>query len=309
MLLAALAMGCAQAGWTLLTPGAASAIGSTEEDDIAPRLEAAAVHSPFAPEADASSMASHAVAALLSSIELNGVRMSTDPARDGAMFTLSGGEHRAYIVGQEITDGVTLMDVEDGYVVLGYSGGQHRLDLRQPEGVSYARALMGLEPSPSAATVSETVIADAEPDRALATTSPEPARPLAAAAVLETTPFQSQAESLAVSEMAPLFTITPLEPEAVATSDASVDASALAALLGHVETRDGRSVGWRLGEETVAVVGAYGLRSGDLILSVNGAGPGNALAAMASLRSGNVVLEIERDGVGQTVVIDVGDRT
>jgi general secretion pathway protein C len=88
---------------------------------------------------------SHAVAALVSSVQLNGVRMSTDPMRDGAMFTLGDGAQRAFLVGQEVADGVTLADVEASYVVLSYAGGERRLDMQAGPQFSFARAMMGLE--------------------------------------------------------------------------------------------------------------------------------------------------------------------
>ncbi|UPT64640.1 MAG: hypothetical protein M0D54_09115 [Hyphomonadaceae bacterium JAD_PAG50586_4] len=162
LLLAAVALGCAQAGWTLLTPGVAGASTSTSVDETDDsRFESVEVQSPFAPDARGMASSSHAVAALLSSVQLNGVRMSTDPMRDGAMFTLGDGAQRAFMVGQEVADGVTLADVEASYVVLSYAGGERRLDMQAGPQFSFARAMMGLERAEGAPGVAAAPGADA----------------------------------------------------------------------------------------------------------------------------------------------------
>ena len=51
LLLAAVALGCAQAGWTVLTPSNASATASTTDETDDNLLTVADVRSPFAPEA------------------------------------------------------------------------------------------------------------------------------------------------------------------------------------------------------------------------------------------------------------------
>lgn len=302
LLLAALAMGCAQAGWTLLTPTNASAVGAVGEEGAAPRLETVEVRSPFAPDADALGAGSHAVAALLASIELDGIRMSTDDARSGAMFTLSGGEQRAFIVGQEIADGVTLADVEDGYVLLAYSGGQRRLEMSAPETFSFARAMMGLEPAQDAPPLIETAPAA------------EAAAPLVASDD-EATPFQHVAAPAgeAVEQPASLFTIAPEAPASaaapVATGFSEADRAWFAATLANVEIRDGRPLGWRLTGAAPEGAEALGLHAGDLIVSVNGAGPDDLIAALTAAQSGALTLVVERDGARFNVSVDASVRT
>ena len=167
LLLAAVALGCAQAGWTIVTPNAANALSDANLDDAAPEpIALAQTYSPFTPHTVAGS--THAMAALLSSVQLNGVRMSLDPALSGAMFTLADGGQRAFLIGQEIADGVTLADVQAQYVIVAYEGGQRRLDMAAGPSFSFARAMMGLEPAPGAP---QTLTADAaapisEADRA-----------------------------------------------------------------------------------------------------------------------------------------------
>lgn len=147
LLLAAVALGVAQAGWTLLTPSTARATDNVSgAGNTTPPMDVADVQSPFAPDAAGMGASSHAIAAMLSSVQLNGVRMSDEPARSGAMFTLSDGGQRAFIIGQEITEGVTLADVSADHVVLSYEGGQRRLDMQTaPPAFSYARAMMGID--------------------------------------------------------------------------------------------------------------------------------------------------------------------
>jgi type II secretory pathway component PulC len=166
LLLAAVALGCAQAGWTLLTPSNAGA-ASASSDDAArgPRRESVEVRSPFEPEA--LQAGTHAVSAALSSIELNGVRMATEPTRSGALFTLADGAQRAFLVGQEVVAGVVLTDVADDHVLFSFEGGQHRIEMAAAPSFSFARAMMGLEPAhgaPQLASFSgETAPASASP--------------------------------------------------------------------------------------------------------------------------------------------------
>ena len=146
LLLGAVALGVAQAGWAALTPDVAGASGaSSSEDTIEPRLSATAdVRSPFAADAvvDAES---HAAAALLSGLQLTGVRVAAEPGASGAVLTMADGAQRAFGVGDEIASGVRLADVGAGYVLLAYDGGQRQLTLATPQGYSFARALMGQE--------------------------------------------------------------------------------------------------------------------------------------------------------------------
>lgn len=149
LLLAAVALGCAQAGWGIVTPNAANALSDVNADEATPEpIVSAQTYSPFTPHTIGGS--THAMAALLSSVQLNGVRMSLDPALSGAMFTLADGAQRAFLIGQEISDGVTLADVQAEYVIVAYEGGQRRLDMAAGPSFSFARAMMGLEPAPGA---------------------------------------------------------------------------------------------------------------------------------------------------------------
>lgn len=262
LLLAAVALGCAQAGWSVLTPGAAGALSPSSADEPEPRLDTIAVQSPFAPDALADGAHAHALEAMLSGVQLNGVRVAADPARSGAMFTLADGAQRAFMIGQEIADGVTLAEVSADYVLLAYDGGRSRLDMAAAPSFSFARAMMGLEPSPGA-------------------------------------------PSLTLAEAAPAAAPTP------AASPASTQAAEQAWLmsaLAQVE-RSGDAVrGWRAPAALPAAARDAGLREGDLIVSVNGAGPADIAQAAAAARSGRVELGVERDGARITLVIEADKR-
>jgi len=253
LLLAAVALGCAQAGWTFLAPanaGASTAASTGDTDDH--HIEVAEIRSPFAP--DASGAASHAVAAMLSSVELLGVRSSTDPMRSGAMFTLADGAQRAFLVGQEVVDGVVLSDVEANFVILSYDGGEHRLDMSAPPTFSFARAMMGQQSAPATTPVAADVSA-ASPDQI----------------------------ALGESERA-----------------------WLASTLANVERRNGEAYGWRIAGSLPQAVTDAGLAEGDLVLAVNGAGPGDLGVIAAAARSNAVSLEIERGGVRRTIRLTSG---
>ncbi len=257
ILLAAVALGCAQAGWTLLTPsvaGASTAHGNTEMDDS--RFEVVEVQSPFAPDAGAVGASSHAVAALLSSVQLNGIRMSTDPTRDGAMLTLGDGAQRAFMVGQEIADGVTLADVEPTYALLSYDGGQHRLEMSAGPQFSFARAMMGLERAegaPNSTPSSELNIADAQ----------------------------------------------------VVGQLSGADRAWLASSLAAVEHVNGQAHGWRIADAAPSAVIDAGLRSGDLVTSINGVGPADLGAALAAARADRLQVQVERDGSQFTLTLEL----
>lgn len=257
MLLAAVALGCAQAGWSVLTPGSAGASNAvSDERDGAGRVDLAEVQSPFAPEAAGAGAGSHAIAALISSLELDGVRTSLDHSRSGAMFTIAGGEQRAFMIGDEIADGVTLADVSADYVLLAYDGGQRRLDMDAAPSFSFARAMMGLEPAPGA----------------------------------------PQQHAVAAAQPAPAVSAPAAPSEA--------DRAWLAATLANVEIDAGAPRGWRVGEAAPEAVIAAGVRPGDLILSVNGAGPDNLAAIAAAAQAERIELIIDRGGERMTLVVD-----
>lgn len=144
-LFAAVAAGCAQAGLVLLAPGQAQA-GAVARDRGATAQSVAAtapVATPFAPGLGDGDVAA---AAALQGIELTGLRVGAGSVRGGAILSLPQGGQQAFLVGQDISPGLTLTAVTADGATLSFAGGDHTLSLAQVTGHSYARALMGLEP-------------------------------------------------------------------------------------------------------------------------------------------------------------------
>lgn len=74
--------------------------------------------------------------------------------------------------------------------------------------------------------------------------------------------------------------------------------------MGSVETRDGAPYAWRVSSAPPAVLGERGLTMGDLILSVNGARPGDTANVLAAARADRAELVIERaSGERKTIVL------
>ena len=248
LLLAAVALGCAQAGWSVLTPSAADALNASSDTDAAPaRLSAIDVVSPFEPSRADGDQQSQAVAALLSGMQLSGVRTAGDPALSGAVLTLNDGAQRAFAVGQEISAGVSLAEVGVDYVMVAYSGGRQRITMSAGPSYSFARAMMGLEPAPGAPQHSEPVVAVADAPAAL-------------------------------------------------SQQAGGEAAWLEATLAQIAQVEGAAQGWRVAEPLPLAATQAGLQPGDVILSVNGAGPeSGASALIAAVQSGAVQLEVSRN--------------
>jgi len=277
LLLAAVALGCAQAGWSVLAPNEAGAINTATSDTTTedPHVQFADVRSPFAPEiADLSQ--SHAVDALLSVIQLSGVRMAEETGKSGAFLTLADGGQRAFLVGQEVVAGVTLADVGPSYVLLAFEGGQRQLTMTSAPSYSFARAMLGLEPAPGA---------------------PRLADDAAGAAV-----------RVEASVAAPESVFAAAAPTPVGASVSTSDADWLRTTLQSVEQRGERAHGWRAADPVPAALIEAGLRSGDVILTVNGVAPGDP-ALLSALNAPSVELTIDRAGVPVTISFTPNART
>ncbi len=77
----------------------------------------------------------------------------------------------------------------------------------------------------------------------------------------------------------------------------------LLSTMGSVETRDGAPYAWRVSSAPPVVLGGRGLMTGDLILSINGARPGEAAAVMAAAQSKRIELAIERASGERTTIV------
>jgi general secretion pathway protein C len=279
-LVAAVAFGCAQAGWAVLTPGLA---GASSGGDAALRTEgvnatqalATPMRSPFEPALAELEAGSNATSAVLSTVKLSGVRMATDTTRSSAILSLSDGAERAFQVGEEIAEGVRLADVSTDYVLLDYAGGQRQLSI-QPQGASFARALMG-QAAPPAVPANP----GAETIRAAQASSPSDVTPFAPIA-----PAASQAESVAVAPNA-------MPPGADWLQEA---------MAAQLFTRE--ASGLRLTAPAPAAAAAMGLQTGDVIKAVNGASVAAGEAAiLAALGAGPVTLAVQRGDTQVSVTL------
>jgi Type II secretion system protein C len=159
MLLAAVALGIGQAGWTAVAPAQASASGadgaSAGNAAMSPARLAA---SPFAPRRAAGD---YVGLADLGTVRLIGVRMAEDPMRSGAVVSLSGGAQQAVLAGQDVMAGVRLDRVEADGIVVSLGGRAQRIALPAANGPSSAQLLMG-QAGPSAPTVAQFGAAEQE---------------------------------------------------------------------------------------------------------------------------------------------------
>lgn len=306
-LVAAMAFGCAQVGWSVLTPltaGASSEDAAGREPLQIPggppsATSIAAVVSPFALDDAAVDGGSHAINAIVSNLQLTGVRVSTDATRSSAILTMADGAQRAFRVGQEIADGVQLADVAGSSAILSYPGGQRRLEISAPA-VSFARALMGEAPAPTPASAPALTAAAPAKVTALALTpadltpfsivepTPVSAVVLSAPAPIEPIPVTAVAGPTPVASGAPLFAIALRDaaPGDVSPMDAAGARSWFARLVADRLADPGATTaGWRLPAALPSMVSGLGLQPGDVIVAVNGADASQTAAAMAAAAS------------------------
>ncbi len=244
-LLAGVAIGCAQLAWRIAAPENVEPLSDAGASETgASQALTVAFHSPFAPLAGSEAAPDHSE---LAAIRLSGVRISSTPARSGAILTLADGSQRPFLVGYEVMAGVRLEAVAADHIVLAYDSGREVVSLDQP-----ARTQAPL----------------------FALTTPPPVlQPRDGAPAW---PGQTTAAAVSMN----------------VTDGALLDAVSALAAGAHVEMRDGGPYGWRIGSPPPALA-AGGLNAGDLVVSVNGAGPRDpaALVAAASRRPLEVVVE------------------
>ncbi|MBL8549604.1 MAG: hypothetical protein JNJ73_06445 [Hyphomonadaceae bacterium] len=297
LLLAAVALGTAQAGWNALTPHVSYASPETPGPDvvaIAPQAEA--VGSPFSPALDGST--SNAASALLANVKLAGVRVADDPARSGCILTLEDGAQHAFLIGQEIMAGVTLAEVTPDFVLLAHDGGQAQLTLEERPSFSFARALMGvdqLEYSDAPAEYQDEEAEEAAPPAEAL--DGEPVGPPAIAEVEEIAP----APAMRAAARAPAAEALEAEPqqttyfEPVAPTVVTPESlDWLPTTLAVPVSIDGHD-GWSVASPPAAAETA-GVAKGDFILDVNGAGPDQLMDAMRAATTGDVQLSVMRGG-------------
>ncbi len=148
VLLAGVAIGCAQIGWRIASPE----VPDLSFVEAGPALAEAKLdsyqRSPFAPFG-ATEVGGQAPQADISGIRLVGVRMSSRPESSGAVLILGDGVQRSFLVGYQIADGVRLEEVAANHIVVTVGDQQESLMLERPTpaGPSLALALLGVPQS------------------------------------------------------------------------------------------------------------------------------------------------------------------
>jgi hypothetical protein len=264
-LLAGVAIGCAQIGWRIASPELPDLSVADVSPDGSAEAVAADNRSPFAPLQFAEAAAA-TVHADLSGIRVVGLRVAPKAEHSGAVLILGDGAQRSFLVGYEIIEGVRLEAIETGHIVVSLGDDEQIIPLDRA--------------------------APARPSLALALLGrPQPDFESAASMVASNTPAWTgdrQAEIVSL----PLGREQDLAGWLLATS-------------GQIETRNGAPFAWRAASFAPQQVIAAGVEAGDLIVSVNGAGPNSGQSQLVSAASaGPLTLEIERKS-GQRIRLQV----
>jgi type II secretory pathway component PulC len=280
--LAAVAFGCAHAGWAILTPPAFGSLDERGSDgawntgvSAYQTNDDAVLVSPFAPEAAVAAGGSSAASAFASTVQLVGVRMSEEPARSGAIVVMQDGSQRAFMVGQELSAGVRLSRVTPGGISLSFEGGEREVSLASPpETFSFAAAMMGRVEAPA--------------DVTLAALSYD--APLVAVDGHETpTPFASASRSVEVEPNMLSAAMAPVQ--GAPGSHAIVQyLSALVAAQGGAIPADGL----RLSGPLPSSIAAMGLQEGDVVIAINGVGAQDAPSLLSAGVSGPLEFTVRR---------------
>lgn len=220
------------------------------------------------PFAPAVKISDTAIPSAVGSIRVVGVRMAQQQNFSGAVLTFGDDLQRPFLVGQTITDGVQLAQVHADHIVVSFGNGEQSIPLQQGNGAPPSFALALMGKS-------------AQPDLGLIQQA-QAAPTIAAAPAAQSVSLSESAASPAGSQW-------------------------LLSTMGAVETRNGAPYAWRVSSAPPAALGERGLAAGDLILSVNGARPGDTAAVMAAARASRLELAIERpSGERSTLVLANG---
>ncbi len=313
--LAAVAFGCAQAGWSILAPTAHGAVDTagTEEawrtgsDAASAARVAQEFRSSFAPAEESADGVSNAAAAYVATVQLSGIRISEDATRSGAVVTMPDGAQRAFMVGQDLTAGVRLSAVNSTGIVLEYEGGASVLSLQTAmPAVSFASAVLGRSApvdSPSAIPV-------------VATRSEALEETVAEGRSAVRSPFATAGLEQRIDVVPNRLSAALAVPEVAKTPGAAAVATAdLVAFFGEVIRLQTSSAG--PGKELVLdrpvplSLQAMGLRQGDAIVAINGAGIGDAARVLGAIGpSATIELTLRRPDQGVILVkIESGSLT
>jgi len=265
-LLAGVAIGCAQIGWRIVSPELPDLSVSDVASEPVTEVATSSLRSPFAPMHFADASAAN-FQVDLSGVRVVGVRVAPRAEDSGAVIVLGAGAQRSFLVGHEIIDGVRLESVEAAHIVVSMGEDERIIPLERarPAAPSLALALMGL-PQPEF---------DGAPATSMASAAPA---------------WSGEGGAETVS--------LPLGRE-------QDIASWLLATSAQIETRNGAPYAWRAAASAPRQVITAGVEVGDLILSVNGAGPNTGQSELVSAASASpLTLEIERKS-GQRIRLQV----
>jgi len=247
VLLAGIAIGCAQIGWRIAAPDKPELAFSDTSPLAAEANLVSDIRSPFAPFGDhlAGDDTPHAD---INGIRLVGVRMSSEPDSSGAVLVLGDGVQRSFLVGYEIAQGVRLEEVASTHIVVSIGGAHESLALERatPTGPSLALALLGVPQSVPAGQ-------------------------------------QQPVQTASINDVSANAVSLPV------TSNANT-AAWLMSTAGQIEVRGGVPYAWR----AATALPEAGVKAGDLIISVNGIGPGDGQAKLLSAARGPITLLAER---------------
>lgn len=265
-LLAGVAIGCAQIGWRIAAPELPDLAVSEAAPEAAQEAVSTGFRSPFAPMHFADAE-SNDYHADLSGIRVVGVRMAPNADDSGAILILGDGAQRSFLVGYEIVDGVRLHAVESDHIVVSLA-----------DETEQTLTLERTKP--------------AGPSLALALLGrPQPEVQPAGAVMVAASPAWT-GEGAAETVSMPLGREQDVTSWFIATG-------------GQLELRNGQPYAWRAANAAPRQVREAGVQPGDLILSINGAGPDSGQSRLISAASsGPITLEIERK-TGQRVRLQV----
>lgn len=216
------------------------------------------------PFAPAARQAEAAVPAAVSAIKLVGVRMSREESLSGAVLTFGDDLQRPFLIGQTITDGVQLAQVHADHIVVAFGDDQRSIALDTANPAPRSFALALMGKS-------------AQPD-------------------MGAVQYASTGQAVTAAPGA----------QAVSLSDAANTPASMQWLLstmGAVEMRNGAPYAWRVSSAPPQLLRERGLVTGDLILSVNGARPGDVSAVMAAARASRLEFAVERASGERTTLV------
>jgi type II secretory pathway component PulC len=277
LLLAGVAFGCVQLGWSAVSPGGAERVSLALVSDNGAVAAERPLRSPFAPASQAEGVRAGAQPAAIAGIKVAGVRIADLAEQSGAIIGFPDGSQRPFLVGHEVVEGVVLSEVRGDRIVLAFDGGTQVLAV-EPAAASgsFALALMGRSEYPAAELV-------------LASNATATAGATATATATATTSKYSLPEASSAAQMN-------------VRSDASTNAQWLMATMSHAEMRNGQVYAWRVATTPPKMATDAGLQVGDLIVAVNGNTPGDPAAVLAAASSGRISIAVER-GSGERKVL------